>query len=373
MSFVPFEMERYQSTFEHHVDINLSESGVHPLTVNELCSLVGVDTDALGRVALEYIQSNGSRQLRQLVAAFHSGADVDSVVITNGSAEANFITAWELIEPGDEIVFMEPNYFQVHGLAANLGATVREWWLDPTTWQPRLDQLDELVGSKTRLIVVTSPNNPTGRRFEPAFVDAVVAAAERVGAWILSDEVYRGAELDGNEATSFAGRYDRAIVTGGLSKAYALPGLRLGWAVAPPPMAARLWSRKDYTTISPGAVSQFLAEHSLSSAGRAALLGRTRGILRQNWEIFERWLQERNDVLSWQAPDAGAIALVRYDLPIEAFELCERVRSEVSCLLVPGTHFRIPRSLRIGFGPPADRLREGLQRLARVIDPLRAA
>lgn len=371
MAFVPFEMERYQSTWEHEVDINLSESGVHPLTLGELTTLAGVGPEELGAIALEYIQSNGSALLRERVAAFHPGAGVDNVVITSGSCEANFVSTWELCGAGDEIVFMEPNYFQIHGLAENFGATVRDWWLETDSWQPLPERLDELCGPRTRMIVVTSPNNPTGVRFEADFIERVVAAAARVGAWVVADEVYRGAELDGREATSLWGSYDRLIVTGGLSKAYALPGLRIGWAVTTPEMATRLWSRKDYTTISAGAVNEYLAARVLTPEGRSALLERTRGILRNNWQILERWLQERSDVFRWRAPDAGAIAFVRYDLPIEAMELCERAREQEGCLLVPGSHFRVPDHLRIGFGPPEERLVEGLRRLARVIDPLR--
>jgi aspartate/methionine/tyrosine aminotransferase len=371
MAFVPFEMERYQSTFEHEVEFNLSESGVHPLTVGELSALVGVDPGEVDGLLLEYIQSNGSRQLRERVAAFHPGADADSVVITNGSCEANFVSTWEICGDGGQIVFMEPNYFQIHGVAQNFGATVREWWLESDTWQPSLARLESLVDDETRLIVVTSPNNPTGARFDTGFIDGVVAVAERVGAWILSDEVYRGAELDGNESPTFWGRYDRVIVTGGLSKAYALPGLRIGWAVTSSDMAQALWARKDYTTISPGAVSEHLAARALTTEGRAALLNRTRGILRSNWSVLEPWLAERSDVLSWRAPDAGAIALVRYDLPIDSFELGERARKQAGCLLVPGAHFRLPQYLRIGFGPQAARLAEGLRRLGSVIDPLR--
>jgi len=371
MGFVPFEMERYQSTFEHEVDINLSESGVHPLSLGELASLAEIDRDELDGLLIEYIQSNGGRTLRERVAAFHPGATSDHVVITNGSCEANFVSTWELCGDGGEIVFMEPNYFQIHGLADNFGATVKDWWLREDDWQLDPDRLDELVGPDTRMIVVTSPNNPTGRRFESGFMDRVVQAAERVGAWIVSDEVYRGAEIDGRQADSFWGRYDRLIVTGGLSKAYALPGLRIGWAVTTPEMASSLWARKDYTTISPGAISERLAERVLTERGRAALLERTRSILRTNWKTLESWLQERSDVFTWQAPDAGAIAFVRYELPMDSFELCERVREQADCLLVPGSHFRMPRYLRIGFGPPPERLAEGLRRLASVIDPLR--
>lgn len=372
MSFVPFAMERWQSTYEHHVAANLSESGVEPATVEELLALAGRDVSELASVSLEYVQSNGSERLRERIAAFHQGATVDNVVVTNGSAEANFISTWGLCGAGDEIVFMEPNYFQVHGIARTLGAEVREWWLDRDGWRPDLEALSELVGERTRLIVVTSPNNPTGVRFDDSFREAVVAAASRVGAWILSDEVYRGAEIDGRESGTFWGAYDRVIVTGGLSKAYALPGLRVGWAVTEASMAADLWARKDYTTISVGALSQVLAEIALGPGMRDRLLERTRGILRRNWPVMESWLSERESIFRWTAPDAGAIAMAEYDLPIGSIDLVERLRAEADCLLVPGDHFRLPKTLRIGFGPHEEKLRDGLARMATVVDRMGA-
>lgn len=374
MAFVAFEMERYQSTWEHQVELNLSESGVHPATLGELMELTGTTTDDLAALALEYIQSNGGSELREHIAAFHPGASADEVLVTSGSAEANFLATWELCQPGDEMVFMEPNYFQIHGLAENFGARVQEWWLQrrDQAWEIDLERLDALVSKQTQAIVVTSPNNPTGARFDADTVDAVIDAARRVGAWIIADEVYHGAEIDGNESVSFWGRYDRLVVTGGLSKAYGLPGLRIGWAVTTAQMAKKMWARKDYTTISAGAINAHLATGALVPEVRERLLARTRRILQHNWPILEAWLGERDDCFDWIAPAAGAIAFVRYDLPLDSLALAEKLRSEVGCLLVPGAHFRMPDYLRIGFGPPEARLRDGLERLARVVDPLRA-
>lgn len=368
MPFVPFAMERWQSTYEHHVTANLSESGVEPLSVGELLGLADRDPQTVMSVPLEYIQSNGSAQLRELIAAFHPGAGVDNVLVTTGSAEANFLSTWELCGDGGEIVFMEPNYFQIHGVASTFGAPVREWWLERGSWQPDLAALDGLITERTRLVVVTSPSNPTGVRFGGDFVDAVLGAADRVGAWVLADEVYRGAERDGVDAPSFWAPGRKVIVTGGLSKAYGLPGLRVGWAVTDADMAARLWSRKDYTTISVSTLSQTLATLALEPDVRSGLLERTRSILRRNWEVLEGWLEDRSEVFSWRAPDAGAIAMVDYDLPQDSLTLVERVRREGDCLLVPGDHFRVPRSLRIGFGPDEEVLRDGLTRFGRVVD-----
>ena len=173
--------------------------------------------------------------------------------------------------------------------------------------------------------------------------------ASTVGAWVVDDEIYRGAEREADDTPSVWGRYDRAVVTSGLSKAYGLPGLRIGWAVAPAPLIDALWSVHDYTTIAPGGINDRLARIALEPARRAALLARTRAIIRTNYPIVRAWI-ERQDGLSHIAPEAGAIAFVRHTHPFRSSELTERLRAEKSVLLVPGDHFDMDGYFRIGFG-----------------------
>jgi hypothetical protein len=367
MTFVPFAMERWQSIHEHVVDLNLSESGVHPLTLGVLLKLAGVDRDALDGLLLEYIQSNGGQTLRERVAAIYPDAVADNVVITSGSAEANFVCAWDLAAPDGEFIFMEPNYYQIRGVAENLGVSVKSWWLDQPDWEANLEALKGLVTDRTRAIFVCNPNNPTGRSFGTDFIQAVTGAAARVGAWVLADEVYRGAEHSGPETPTFWGSYERVLAVSGLSKAYGLPGLRIGWVVGPTLAAERLWGRKDYTTISHTAISEYLATAALATGPRHALLSRTRDILNANWPVLEHWLGERADIFRWRAPEAGAIALVEFRHDVDTEKFAEELRVEESCLIQPGSQFGLPRHLRLGIGPPTVRLQDGLDRLDRVV------
>jgi hypothetical protein len=359
-------MERMQSTYENQVDYNLSESGVTPLRLGDLIAEPAA-RDALMREGLRYTQSNGTVELRDLVAAQYPGATRDHVQITNGGAEANYITTWNLVEPGNEVVFMVPSYMQTWGLVRAFGATVKEWPLTPPTaadgWRVDVDALDRLVTARTKLIVICNPNNPTGARFGPAVLDRVAAAADRHGAWILSDEVYRGAELDGRETPTMWGRSNRVVVTSGLSKAYGLPGLRIGWIVGPISLVASLWSYHDYTTISPGALSDFLARHALSGARRLDILSRTRKILNGNFPVIAGWLRSHGGLFSFAPPDAGAIVYVRYHHAINSTVLVNQLREKKSVLIVPGDHFGMDGYLRIGYGDETAYLREGLTRL----------
>jgi aspartate/methionine/tyrosine aminotransferase len=371
MKLEPFALERLQSTYEHHVDFNLSESGVHPLTLGELLPNPA-DQAALLDEALRYTQTNGTQPLRESIAALYPGATADYIQVTNGGAEANYITAWNLVEPGDEVVMMVPNFMQVWGLARAFGAEVKQWPLvlqngGGDRWRIDLDGLERLVSSRTKLIVICNPNNPTGARFEADDLDRIAAIADRHGTWILSDEIYRGAERDGRETATMWGRSDRIIVTSGLSKAYGLPGLRIGWIVGPPARIESLWSYHDYTTIAPGALNDALARHALERTTRERLLTRTRGIINRNYQTIETWLDARAGLFGYVPPDAGAIVYARYQHSINSTELVTRLREEKSLLVVPGDHFGMDHYLRLGFGDEAARLQAGLDRLGDAI------
>ena len=235
MDIERFDLECWQSVHEHDVEINLSESGVHPLRLQEIIETA--DLEALLAQELGYPQ-------------------------TNGGSEANFVACWHLIEPGDEVVVIQPTYMQIPGLVRSFGATVREVWLeddqggdgdhgddahDPMRWRLDLAAVRAAVTPRTRCIVVCNPNNPTGARLDESEVAELCALAEDLGCWVLADEIYRGAELDGRDTPPAWGRHDRVIVTGGLSKTYGLPGLRIGWIVGPAELVEQLWGRQDYT------------------------------------------------------------------------------------------------------------------------------
>jgi aspartate/methionine/tyrosine aminotransferase len=375
MKLEQFAMERMQSTYENLVEFNLSESGVRPLTPRELIE----DTaglEALLDQPLVYTQSNGTIDLRRAIATMYPGAGIEHIEVTNGGSEANFITTFNLIEKGDEVVMLVPNYMQTWGLSRAFGGTIREWKLVEDhaagRWRVDLAALDALVTPRTKLIVICNPNNPTGARLTASDLDGIARAADRVGAWILSDEVYRGAEIDGVETASMWGRSPRAIITSGLSKAYGLPGLRIGWIVAPPDLIASFWSYHDYVTIAPGALSDRMARVALQPQRRERLFERTRGILRRNLPLIEEWLEEVGG-FTWIRPEAGAIVYVKYDHPINSTELVTRLRVEKSVLTVPGDHFGMDGYLRLGFGEPPDYNRAGLDRLRDLLASLPVA
>jgi len=358
-----FEMERMQSQWENLVDYNLAESGVHPMTVRELINSEELLKEFLDR-ELFYSQSNGTVELRRLISDFYPDAGIDNVLVTNGSSEANFLVVWNLVEPGDEVVMMLPNYMQIWGIARAYGARVIPFRLrEELDWAPNLDELHRAVSPRTKLIAVCNPNNPTGAVLSNRAMEEIVDAARTFGAWLLADEVYQGAERNGVTTPSFWGSYDKVLITNGLSKAYGLPGLRIGWIVGPQEMIARLWAYHDYTTISPGTISDALARVALTPENRSRIIKRTRRILKANYPLLEEWIKDQGEMFSLVPPAAGAIAYLKYNLDINSTKLVQKLLHEKSVLIVPGDHFGMDKYLRIGFGPPAEYLQAGLQRI----------
>jgi len=257
---------------------------------------------------------------------------------------------------------------QMWGLQRAFRAKPRYFWLrEENGWALDLDELKKLVTRKTRMIVLTNPNNPTGAILTPAEMDAVVALADKSGAWIVADEVYQGAERDGRTTPSFWGRYDKTVVVNGLSKAYGLPGLRVGWMVGPRDFIQGTWPYHDYTTISLSALSDRLAETVLKPENREKILGRTRSILQRNFPVIETWLAGHGGLFRFVPPRAGAIAFVRYGLKMPSTTLVEKLIRGQSVLLVPGDHFEMDGHLRFGFGSEEAALRFALARVDRFL------
>ena len=363
MKIQPFELERWQSLWENKVELNISESGVHPLSTSELVPEAATLQKILD-VPQYYPQTNGSEELRSRIAELYPGAKAENVLVTCGGSEANFVATWALLEAGDEVVFMMPNYMQIAGIARAFGATVKPLWLrEGLQWGIDIDELPRLIGPKTRLVAICNPNNPTGSVLKREEREAIVAAAEKVGAWILADEVYRGAEFDGPMTTSFWGGYERILCTAGLSKAFSLPGLRTGWVVGPPKTVEKLWGYHDYTSIGPSMLTDRLASVALEPKRRAWILNRTRETLLRNYPPLRAWLDSHADSFTHVPPKAGAIAWAGLRRGENSLQMAEQLREKKSVLLVAGEQLGMESFLRFGFGGDAEHLQKALARV----------
>lgn len=370
MKIEPFQMERWQSTWENVVKYNLSESGIYPLSFKEL--VPAEEIEAILKINLGYIQTNGSPALREKISDLYPGTNLDNILVTSGSAEANFLLIWSNIEPGDEVIFMLPNYMQMWGLLRGFGADVKPFYLkEELDWNADLDELKRIISKRTKMIILTNPNNPTGNIMSSKVRESILSLAEWSDAWILADEVYQGAELNGPITPSFWGMTKKVVVTNGLSKAYGLPGLRMGWMVGPEDLIQKTWPYHDYTTIALSAVSNYLAQIALSPQNRKKILERTRKILNTNLALLESWLAKQEGLFHLVSPQAGAIAFPRYHLKIDSIQLVNKFLQEKSVLVVPGEHFAMGNYLRFGYGLEKEELIKALDLVEEVLWQIR--
>lgn len=360
------------SAYEQEVDFNLSESGVHPLTLKQLMDIDRSSVEDLLETELNYPFVNGTPQLRERIAALYEGAYPENVLVTVGAIEANYNSVRTLLSPRDELVIMLPNYMQIWGVAKNHGYTIKTFPLtEEKQWAPDLDELERVVNIKTKLIALCNPNNPTGYILSEAEMNEIVRIASRVGAWILADEVYAGAEQFTDVRTpSFYGRYDRVVAVGSMSKAYGLPGLRTGWLVAPPELVERVWARHEYTTISTTMLSNKLTSIALSEKVQPVILDRTRNYIRKGFPLLKEWMDKQGDIFSCIPPQAAAIAFIKYNLDINSTELALRLIREKGVMIIPGDHFGMDKFLRISYGLPEIYLKSALDRMEDLIKSL---
>lgn len=372
MQIETFELERNQSLYENTVRFNLTESGIHPYTLREL--LTEEQQAEVLDLRLGYGQTNGAPELRSTLASYYKGCNEDNILVTNGSAEANFVAFWSLLEPGDEVAMMLPNYQLLYGLTRSLGCTVKPFHLrEDLNWAPDLNELEAQLSERTKVIAVCNPNNPTGSVLSANDMQAIAELARKYDCYLLSDEIYAGSELDGNETPSFLSIYEKTIVASGLAKSLSHPGLRIGWLAGPRELIDGAWHHHDYTSISTGIISQYVANVIMQQDKKLEVLERGRQLLRTNVPIVQDWVNRHAENFRMIAPKAGGIAFVGYDLDINSSELVTRLRVEKDVLVVAGDWFGMDHYLRLGIGGETAELIEGLNLVDEFLGELRSS
>jgi len=368
--FQPFLMEQWQSLYEHEVELNLADSAVRCAPLGLL--LGARDLEELSGLELFYPQVNGTDLLRGLIAQTYAPAPApDEVLVTVGAAEANALVCTTLLAPGDRVTVIEPGYRQVRGMAENIGCAVDVVQLrDEHAWELDVDELRAKVGPRTKLLAVVNPNNPTGTILSREARAAILDVVESTGCWLLADEVYRGSERDGVETQSFWAQHPRALAVNSLSKAYGLCGLRIGWVVAPQPLADELRRRHEYAVISASLPSVFLAERALEPAKRDELLKRQRELVRDGAEVYARWLDEYAALISAHPTAATALSFPRYAAALTSEQVADAIRTRASVLVVPGSMLGSEGHLRLTVGFEPDFLGRALDRIATALGEL---
>ena len=354
MNLGEFKIERFFAAHEFKVRYLLSVSDCESFALGELLALA--DAGSLGLwhdLRLGYTESQGHPLLREEIARFYDDLDRDDILIATPE-ELIFIAMNVLLAPGDGVIVTSPAYQSLYEVAAALGCTVTQWMLEPTgdertsppappllgegsnvppsqvgkgpgvapAWRIDLTALERSITPRTRLLVINFPHNPTGYLPSRGELAAILAIAQRHGLYVFSDEMYRLLELDPERRLPPAcDLYDHAIVLSGLSKAYGLPGLRIGWLAARDrAFLSRCMTFKDYTTICSSAPSEILGIIALRN--RVPITERNLAIVRGNLEAAGRFFERNAGLFAWLPPQAGSIAFPALSSHLPVADFC---------------------------------------------------
>ncbi len=366
MRIEPFGVEIWMNAWETKCDWNLAETCVESLTIGELLKLSGrngADLSALLPMKMTYGAIKGSDRLRAAIAALYDKQDAENVIVTHGTIGANMLVHKTLVSAGDRVIPVIPTYQQHYSIPASIGADIQHLKLrEENGFLPDLDELRALALPGTRLIALNNPNNPTGALMDRQMLEEIAEVARAAGAWILCDEVYRGTDQTGDGMTaSIADVYEKGISTAGMSKAYSLAGIRLGWVAAPADMIEAITIHRDYDTISVGIIDDHFATLALENKER--VLARSQTITRGNLAILEDWIAQEARI-SWVKPRSGTTALLKYDLPLPSQNFCRSLLERTGVLLTPGSAMEMEGYVRIGYANTPSILKEGLTRIS---------
>ncbi|HVI40508.1 MAG TPA: aminotransferase, partial [Anaerovoracaceae bacterium] len=315
----------------------------------------------LSDVRLTYGHIYGSPNLLKGIASLYMDIKNDDIIPTHGAIGANHQVLVALLDRGDSMVSVAPTYQQHYSIPESVGAEVNILKLTPdNNFLPDLDELRRMVNSKTKLITINNPNNPSGSFIPADMLLEIIDIARSVGAYILCDEVYRGITEDGSYMPSIVDYYDKGISVGSMSKTFSLAGLRLGWIVSKDAGIIEICKeRRDYDTISCGTLDDLFA--SIALENKDAILARNRKIVLENRKLLDEWVNSEPHV-SYTKPAAGNTALIYYDFDLHSYDFCTDLLKETGVFFTPGECFDLDYCFRIGYAFDSKTLQEGLEK-----------
>jgi capreomycidine synthase len=366
MQLQPFLIEEYFRTYDFHTEITLCSSGVQPYSLGEVRARLGLGQEELDAVLLRDGYSQGDPGLRQAIARRFGDGDPDKVVCTHGSSEALFLALTSLLRAGDEVISLHPTYQSHYSLAEDLGCTVRYWrlrWEDG--FAPDVGALKGLVSPRTRAVVVNFPNNPTGATLTAAGLRALVDVVADANAYLIWDDAFGALVYEGEPLPDPGTWYPRTVSVRTLSKAYGLPGLRVGWCQTALPEVIRQCVRgRDYISLNLSPLIELIARRAIERLD--LLSGPRHAQARANRQTLAAWIARQAGRVAWAAPQGGVSAFLHLrGMDCKAF--CHRLATERGVFLLPGDSFGYPEHVRLGFGGPTAELDLGLARLGEML------
>lgn len=350
----------------HDASIDIGSSGVLDYSLAQVRELTGMGNGELDDIVFRDSPCTGRDDLRQAIAERWGAGDADRVMTTHGGSEALYVALQTLLEPGDDVVALQPAYHSHVSVAEAMGCRVLRWTLrEQDGFRPDLDALAALVTPRTRVIVVNFPHNPTGATLEPAGLRRLIEIAASVGAHLLWDGAFTDLVYDGPPLPDPGLTYDRSVSVGTFSKAFGLPGMRFGWCMAEPGLLRRMTDLRDRITLSLSPLIEHIALRVVQRAD--AVIGPRLENAAANRRLLIEWAAEHDDLVELPLPHGGVTAFPLLRPYPDTTELCRRLGTTRRVLLVPGAAFDHPRRVRLGFGGDRSQLESGLAVLGEVL------
>ncbi|MCD7948828.1 MAG: aminotransferase class I/II-fold pyridoxal phosphate-dependent enzyme [Erysipelotrichaceae bacterium] len=355
MKIKEFSVETYMTNHEHDCLYNLSDTCVDSLSIADL----NVDINRMLTMKMDYGPIIGSHHLKDGILSLYETGTYDNIAITHGAINGNELVMMTLLETGDHVIAMSPSYQQMYEFPQSIGCLVSIIELtEDNDWMPSIDDFRQLINDHTKLICITSPNNPTGTTFNMEFMKELIDLAKQYDCYILVDEIYRGVNTKTKTLTpSFSDYYDKAIITSSLSKVFSFAGLRLGWIKSSKDIIDLINYRRDYHIISSGPLDDYLGSIVLENKDK--ILQRSLDICDRNKKYIRQWL-EKESLVSCVLPDEGTVCFLHYYINMSSLNLCERLQKETGVFFVPGCCFGKENYLRFGFAQDYEILVKGL-------------
>jgi capreomycidine synthase len=362
----PALLEGWMRLYYFSTDIDIGSSGVESFSLRELRKLIGITQKELDSVVFNDSWTHGAPSLREAIARWWNINDPEQVLVTHGSSEGIYLIMNALLQSGDEVIVLDPCYQQLSSIAESIGCHLKHWRLRfEHGFVPQIDEVRSLINSKTRMVVVNFPHNPTGTSLTRAQQRELLDAVAEVGAYLVWDAAFAALTYDAEPLPAPNLSYARSVSLGTLSKCYGLPGLRVGWCIAPREVLDRCIDLRDYITLHLSPLVELIAQRAIEHADR--LLNIRLQQSRTNLELLSTWVERHGKMVKWVRPQGGVCAFPHLPQVHDAESFCHRLARQ-GVLLVPGTCFNHPSHVRLGFGGSTEELTRGLSWLSKLLE-----
>ncbi len=363
MNITPFELERYFAKYEFTSKYLLSSSDCESLSLSEVLQMADAETHYLWEnLKLGYTESTGHPLLKKEISKLHTSITPDNINVMVPE-EGIFIAMNCMLEKGDHVISTFPGYQSLFEIAYSLGCEVSKWTPEyKNGWQFDVEKLKLLVQKNTKLIVINFPHNPTGATILQKELLEIVDLCRKQNILLFSDEMYRFLEYNKEDRLpSSSDLYENAVSLFGLSKSFALPGLRIGWLSSKnKKLMQEIAAFKDYTTICNNGPGEILSIIALRN--KEKIFQKNMDIISENMETLNSFFKKHKTIFEWHSPKAGPIAFLKLKSEISIQQFCINLVEQKSVMLLPSTVYNFPGNyFRLGFA--RKNMKEALEKL----------